>query len=92
MPDAPSPEESAHYILTVLLGHRWLGRDILAVANFTLPLAKRGWKNDDFNRGIQYAIEKGWVEVSTPNSIKLTDAGFAEASEITAEKTWPKWG
>ena len=47
---------------------------------------------DDFNRGMQYAIEKGWVEVSTPNSIKLTDAGIAEASEITAEKTWPKWG
>jgi hypothetical protein len=88
MPDASSPEESARYILTVLLVHQWLGGHILAVDNFTLPLAKRGWKDDDFNRGIQYAIKKAWVEVPTPKFLELTDAGFAEACEI---KTWPSW-
>ena len=72
MPDAPSPEaSSAHYILTILLGHHWLGRNRLAVASFTLPLAKRRWKDAYFDRGMEYAIKKDWVEVSIPKSFKL---------------------
>ena len=90
MPDAPSTEESTHYILAILLGCHWLGKTTLSIHNFAIPLAKRGWKDNDFNRGIQYAIEMGWVTTRIPASFSLTDTGFAEACAIKAEKTRPR--
>ena len=86
MPDIPSEESSAHYILTILLSHRWTDRHVLSALNFTLPFAKLGWNSKDLKRGIRYAIQHGWVAVSTPASFTLTDVGFAKASAIAAEK------
>lgn len=86
MPDAPSEEASAHYILATLLGYHWVGKKVLSIHHFAIPLAKRGWKDNDFNRGIRYATERGWVTTRIPTSFSLTDAGFAEARAITVER------
>jgi hypothetical protein len=86
MPDNPPAESCAHYILAILLGHSWTDRHVLSAYNFTLPFAKLGWTDKDFKRGIQYAAEHSWVGVAVPTSFRLTDAGFAEACAITAEK------
>jgi len=90
MHDVPSEEASAHFILAILLGYHWIDKMIVSIHHFTLPLAKRGWRGSDFNRGIQYAVEMGWVKITIPKSFNLTDTGFAEACAITAEKTWPR--
>jgi hypothetical protein len=90
MPAVPSEEASAHYILAILLGYHWIDKTIVSVNNFALPLVKRGLRDSDFNRGIQYAVEMGWVKITIPKSFRLTDTGFAEACAITAEKTRPR--
>jgi hypothetical protein len=53
MPAVSSEEASAHYIL---VGYHWMDKTIVSVNNFALPLAKRGWRDRDFNRESRYPI------------------------------------
>lgn len=86
MTDYSMEESIARCILATLLGHSWTGRHALTFHAFVLQFGKRGWNRSDFDRGIRFAAQRRWVEVSFPTSFRLTEAGFAEACKITAEK------
>ena len=86
MPDAPSTRKAPIIFFAILLGYHWLGKTTLSIHNFAMPLAKRGWKDNDFNRGIQYAIEMGWVTTRSPASFSLTDIGLPKPVQLRLKR------
>lgn len=77
MAQIPTPETLARRILAGLLDQGCRpGEGTTAQAlwhSFGLTQA------EDFNTGLTYAVEKGWIEVSESLFVKFTEAGFAEA-------------
>lgn len=80
MATVPSPEESARKILKLFVVH-FKGRagHVLRPNNFNSVLHSYNIRESDFNEGMQYAIEREWIESSQGQSYTLTQAGFDEA-------------
>ncbi|MBT4220258.1 MAG: hypothetical protein HOL37_06880 [Rhodospirillaceae bacterium] len=73
----PTPEECAHHVLsTFKILNRGAGR-ILQTNNFHKPFTGDGWQISDFNTGVAYAIQKGWVEKAGGVAFRLTEEGLA---------------
>jgi len=72
-------EEAAKRILEIIVYH------FKVRANGSLPLSslnatwfKDGWNAKDFNEGLQYGKDAGWLTQTTLH-VGITDSGFAEA-------------
>lgn len=77
MATLPTPEESARAILSIFQAHGCRsGEALMAGAVNTQFLTGTKGRSEDYVAGLQYAGEHGWLEEG-PNSLKLTDAGFA---------------
>lgn len=76
MATVPTDEECAREILKVFKQSNIRPGESLLLGRLRAVLLKRG-RADDMVRGIQYVIDKGWLERLPGNWFKLTEAGFA---------------
>jgi len=76
-----TPEQCAREILTIFVWHfGLLAREVLRRNNFLTLWQQRGYRPEDFNAGVQFAIESGWLELLPDrNSYRLTKSGFTAA-------------
>jgi hypothetical protein len=81
MTTRPTAEESARYILSIYRHHKCLPSHALSARNFTAPFGEFPWSGTDYKPGMEYAIDKKWIEVGENGWLKLTDDGFAELPE-----------
>jgi hypothetical protein len=75
--EEPTPEDAARYILRVFVAE--FDRrpfDVLPVDSFEVPFAAAPWRPADFDRGLEHARRKGWIEANGP-VLTLTDLGYA---------------
>ena len=81
MTTLPTPQQSAHEILAIFVWHfGLLAGEVLPSNSFSALWQRRGYRPEDFNAGLLYAIESGWLEVLPGgNSYRLTKSGFADA-------------
>jgi hypothetical protein len=79
----PTPEQTARAILAIFVHFNNRPGDILLFQNFMNVWAIRKLRTEDFPPGMQYAAERGWVEVLPGGAkFKLTRAGFVEARTV----------
>ena len=76
MATIPTPEETARQILKIFVDppYRCRAGDVLQYRNFVGKIDNR-----DFDPGMQYAIQQGWIQDLGKGSYKLTQTGFDEA-------------
>lgn len=76
----PSAEDSARVILRIYVSHfnRRPGH-VLSLNNFLCTIDKYDLRPEDFNNGLRFAINKGWLSLESESSYKLTESGFSEA-------------
>ncbi len=81
MATLPTPEQCAREILAIFVWHfGLLAGDVLRRNNFLTLWQQRSYRPEDFNVGVQFAIESGWLELlADRNSYRLTKSGFAAA-------------
>ena len=79
MATGPSPEDSARYILSIYIAHNCRPTHALMPQHFGVPFSAPGWHADDWKPGLEYAVQQGWIEIVSPTSFRLTEAGFAAA-------------
>lgn len=81
MATLPTPEETAREILSIFVGHfNSRPGHVLRINNFLAVWHSRRLQSEDFKPGMEFAVEKEWVEVLDNGiSFRLTGAGFAEA-------------
>ena len=81
MATLPTPEQCAREILAVLVWHfGWLAGDVLRRNSFLTLWQQRGYSSSDFEAGVQFAVERGWLEVLPDGkSYRLTKSGFTDA-------------
>jgi hypothetical protein len=77
----PTPEQCAGAILAIFVWHfGLLAGDLLQSKSFFTLWQQRGYRSKDFKAGVQFAVERGWLE-SLPGgkSYRLTKSGLAAA-------------
>jgi hypothetical protein len=74
MAKLPTPEENGRRVLTGFKNLNSRPGDVLQHRNFSSVFTLQG----DLIIGLEYAIEKNWVEKTPTGSFRLTDLGFAE--------------
>ena len=81
MTTLPTPEQCAREILAIFVWHfGLLAGDVLRSNNFLTLWPQRGYRSEDFDVGLQFAIESGWLELLPGDkSYRLTKSGFAAA-------------
>jgi len=81
MATLPTPEQCAREILAIFVWHfGLLAGDVLPHNNFLTLWPQRGYRSEDFDAGVQFAIARGWLElVPSGNLYRLTKSGFATA-------------
>jgi hypothetical protein len=63
MADVPSPEEAARTILDIFVSHfKNRAGDVLGSGSFRVVLQEYGLSVKDFETGMGYAVNQGWVE------------------------------
>jgi hypothetical protein len=80
MAKLPTPEETARQILSIFV-HDFKSRegDVLRVASFLAVFSEKGLDTRDLPKGIEFAVEKEWIEQTSKGGLKLTTAGFEDA-------------
>ena len=78
MPAMLTPEQCARAILAIFVSHFGLRPgEVLPRKNFLTIWPQRGYRPEDFNAGVQFAVESGWLElVPGGESYRLTKNGF----------------
>jgi hypothetical protein len=81
MATLPTPEQCAREILAIFVWHfGLLAGEVLRNNDFLTLWPQRGYRSEDFNAGLQFAIENGWLELLPGgNSYRLSKSGFAAA-------------
>lgn len=83
MASLPTHEDIAREILNIFVSHfNCRAGAALGTSNFMAVWHKRGLATEDFQPGMQFAVQQGWVEVSEAavgNNFKLTAAGYSQA-------------
>ncbi|MDP1630197.1 MAG: hypothetical protein Q8L66_02110 [Caulobacter sp.] len=77
MAELPTAEDAARRILAVFRKVQARENHVLRLNNF-LDFPTEGFTGSDFEPGIEYAVESGWLEISSSSSFRLTAAGFSE--------------
>ena len=77
----PTPELCAGAILAIFVWHfGLLAGDVRRSDSFLTLWQQRGYRPKDFKAGLQFAIERGWLELLPDGkSYRLTKSGFAAA-------------
>lgn len=80
-PTLPNAEQCAGAILAIFVWHfGLLAGDVRRNDNFLTLWQQRGYRPKDLEAGLQYAIERGWLEsLADGKSYRLTKGGFAAA-------------
>lgn len=78
MATPPTAEDAAIYILSIFKQFNVQIDNVLMQGSFMRPFAASPWQASDYNAGIEYAVQQGWVEMTNPTTIKLTAAGYAK--------------
>lgn len=79
-PAIPTPEESARRILDLFVRHYHCRvGGVLLQNHFIEPFATGHWRAADFNAGIEYARQHGWIEDAPNGGFRLTEAGYDAA-------------
>ena len=79
MATLPTPEESARAILGIFKATNSRPGDALMAGQANFAFQQAGGTAAEFTAGLEYAVETvHWVEIGQNNTIRLTDAGFAE--------------
>ena len=80
MATLPTPGENARAILDIFKHFNTRPDESLRINNFLAIWVKKGFRGADFDSGMTYAKQNGWVVEIQPNEVyKLTEIGFAEA-------------
>jgi len=76
-----TPEQCAREILAISVWHfGLLAGDIVHSKNFLTLWSQRGYRLAEFNVGLHYAVDSGWLELLPgANSYRLTKSGFTDA-------------
>ena len=77
----PTPEQCAREILAICVWHfGLLAGDVMYSKNFLALWAQRDYRPADFDTGLHFAIESGWLELLPGGcSYRLTKSGFTDA-------------
>ena len=78
MATLPTPEESAHAILAIFAVDNSRPDDVLIAGGVNFAFRQAGGRAAEFQPGLEYAVQNGWLEIGENNTIKLTNAGFTE--------------
>jgi hypothetical protein len=79
MATLPTPEESAKAILAIFKSKNVRAGAILMAGQVNMEFLNDGGKASDYSSGLQYAIDKGWLEHATGGTgLRLTQTGFDE--------------
>ena len=83
MATIPTPEQSAREILSIFVTHANMRPgNSLQLNHFFGIWIERGLHDEDLKHGMDYAQEKGWVEIHDNGySFRLTESGFAQAED-----------
>jgi pyrimidine deaminase RibD-like protein len=88
MAKLPTADETAREILTIFVEHfKCRPNDVLRINNFLAVWLPRGLATEDFGPGMELAIERGWVELVTQHSFRLTKDGFDAQYPVAVECT-----
>jgi hypothetical protein len=80
----PTPEVSARAILSFFKLKDVRPNEMLVAGQVNQQFLTNGGQAADYAEGIQYAIERGWLEPLTNNRLRLTETGFAEIGGLRA--------
>jgi hypothetical protein len=75
-----SPKEWAKAILSDFSESHIAAGEMLMLGEVNLNFLKKGHTAENFNEGLQYALQQGWVE-KLDTRLKLTEVGFAESRQ-----------
>jgi hypothetical protein len=78
MATSPTPEESARRILSIFALNNSRPDDVLMAEQANFAFRQAGGSAAEFQAGLEYAVQNGWLEISENDTIKLTNVGFAE--------------
>jgi hypothetical protein len=78
MATLPTPEEAARRILSIFALNNSRPDDVLMAEQANFAFRQAGGSAAEFQAGLEYAVQNGWLEIGENNTIKLTNAGFAE--------------
>ena len=86
MAAVPSPEVTAKIIIGAAVAGPFGMRATHALKHFTLRkiATDRGIHINDFFPALEYAVQAGWLELLEGGFFRLTEAGFAVASNLSA--------
>ena len=73
----PTLEDNGRKVLEIFSHFNSRPGDVLRVNNFIAVGARRRWKMNDLQQGLEYAAQKGWVK-SKNGGFELTHRGFDE--------------
>jgi hypothetical protein len=80
---AHSPEDSAHYVLTIFKRLRCMKNQTVLAGNLSLPFSQDGWTKDDLDAGLKFGIEQGWIEAGKEDKFyKVTEAGCGQYAAV----------
>src|SRR6516225_7683957 len=78
MATVPTPEESARTILSFLKLKDLHPNEMVMASQVNQQFLTNGGKAPAYAEGIEYAIERGWLEPLTKDRFRLTETGFIE--------------
>jgi TPP-dependent 2-oxoacid decarboxylase len=78
MATLPTPEESARAILAIFALQNSRPDDVLMAEQGNFAFRQAGGTAAEFQAGLEYAVQNGWLEIGNDNTIKLTNAGFTQ--------------
>ena len=80
MATLPTPEESARAILAIFAVDNSRPDDVLIAGGVNFAFRQAGGMAEEFQAGLEYAVQNGWLEIGENDTIKLTSAGFQKVS------------
>jgi hypothetical protein len=78
-----TPGQYAREILAIFLSNLCRPNDVLLMNNIQYGWGKSGLIAEDFDKGFEFAVKNGWVELINEShaALKLTDEGFRQAKK-----------
>lgn len=74
---APTREDNGRKVLDVYQHFNSEAGDVLRANNFVAIAARWNWRTKYLTEGLEYAVERGWIEELSTGGIRLTQAGYA---------------
>ncbi len=71
-----TPEESGRFVLGIYARFESQPGRVLRANNFVAVAARRRVPIADIQRGLDFAVESGWLEETDDGSLRLTSTGY----------------